>query len=320
MNTQAFAILGAESRRRDRPSWNSVITQQGLSCASELIAASIGIMVAVLVIAPFSMPAGHFGQTGEFKLWFFVICAQTAFWAALVRPLLAWVIADLRDVWPGHRGEILAMTVPCAVLLEGFLVFVTAHSGIHYPLPHHTAKMMVLSELGSAVALIGVLCIALTDAKLAELKNLSAVGIEDLESYAELRDKLRLLVTIEGAIIGVAVLSSGALRNALLASHPHSSEFPSEYVLVYGAFFSLLLALFTLPVYQRLHAVGRGLRDAAFPLEAPEHASWSDWYEDRKRFEELLQLPKATSGGRFAGIVVLTPLVISFLTLLLRSA
>ncbi len=333
MTTQEYAASGWRSAR-DRSHGTEV------SPSSVLTAALVGIAFALAVIlvdAPSPTGTGAFVDTGEYKLWVFVIIAQAALWAALVRPLLACA-RRLWDVWSGDSaGGILRTTVLFAVLVEGFVVVTAVRSGVDYPLPHHRTRILIMSEFGCAVALLGGACIALTDAKLEQLRTRVRMRVRvesrDLAAYLELRDWLRRLVCVEAAIIGVAILSSGALRNAVLAydapnhtlaslarvsilapdahagflAYRASSRFPAQYVLVYGAYFTLLLALLTVPVYGRLQAVGRSICHVAFPLGAPRAAEWGDGYENRKRCEELLGLRTGGSGGLVAGVAVLTP-------------
>jgi hypothetical protein len=233
-----------------------------------------------------------------------------------VRPLLARA-RSLWDVWPGSRRRILQAFLRFVILVELAVVGSSLGSKLQYPLPHHGRKILILSEIGCLVAFLGALCIALVNEKLERFRVNARVTAQDVEDYVCLRDHLRRLVLIEAAIIGAAILSSGVLRKAIIAWHPKTHEFPSQYVLVYGACFSLLLALLSVPVYGRLQSAGPGLRDASFPLEAPDSPRWRDGYQDRKLFEELLGLQTGPNSGVLAAAAVLTPLAVSLLSLLL---
>jgi hypothetical protein len=76
-----------------------------------------------------------------------------------------------------------------------------------------------------------------------------------LADLIQARTKLLALLSAVGALIGAAVLTTGALRNALLAARSPDGKavkYPIEYVLVYGLFFSALLAVIYIPVYLHL--------------------------------------------------------------------
>jgi hypothetical protein len=91
-------------------------------------------------------------------------------------------------------------------------------------------------------------------------------------------------------------------------------------VLLYGAFFTLLLAVLYAPVYRRLLEQGRRLVDAVCPVPEPVSAEWSAAYEKRRKLEELLQLQLTTSASFRAGIAIAAPLGSSIFGLLIGAA
>src|SRR5947207_2597102 len=84
------------------------------------------------------------------------------------------------------------------------------------------------------------------------------------EWYLELRIVLQRVLAVEGAILGAAILATGSLRNSVVVWHHNdATAFPREFVLMYGGFFTLLLALLYAPVYQTLLETGRKLVEGA---------------------------------------------------------
>jgi hypothetical protein len=63
---------------------------------------------------------------------------------------------------------------------------------------------------------------------------------EDAEVIRVLRRYLRTATASLGAIIALAVLATGALRNAVAAAQ--LTALPEAYVLLYGAWFTLIVA------------------------------------------------------------------------------
>ena len=140
-----------------------------------------------------------------------------------------------------------------AAAVLAFILIASIGHQFANPLPGFHTKILLLSVLGAAVALLGVIEITLAYAALDDLFPTSATFDQhDLENLLRLQWQLRRLLLHDGAIIGAAVLSSGALRHALLVYYNtykrHAGfSFPQEYVLLYGTFLSALLALVYAP-------------------------------------------------------------------------
>ena len=292
--------------------------------AVALVGAGFGFGV-LYVDWPFPDDATAFTSTGEYGLWLFLLCAMTALWAVALLPLAV----SLRIVWrfgEGNWGRVIASTVSLAVVLlliaVGSRFVSTSFPEINYPFPTHGAKLMVIAGIGSAIAIVGGLGMALVDA------GLTQVARDDLSSEAArdtaiphlflLREQLERLLAIEGAILGAAILQVAALRNAVLAygetPEAEPTSFPPQYVLIYGAVFSILLALLWTPIYSLLIAAGARLRDAATKRAANE--SWIDWHERRKTFEDLVGLQTTATASFRSGVAILTPLASGLLGLL----
>ena len=88
---------------------------------------------------------------------------------------------------------------------------------------------------------------------------------------------------------------------------------------MYGAYLTLLLALFYAPVYLRLLEAGRANLDAACPLGDPSSAGWTDSYEKRKKLQEYLQLEVTASASFRAGVAIFAPLASALVALLLGT-
>jgi hypothetical protein len=272
---------------------------------------------------PFGAEASPFTATGQYRLWVLIICAQTALWGAASIPIWASIRAYSAH-WPGHKREIATAVGLLALLVLGFVIVSALRSGLRldYPLPHHRWKVGLISVLGSIVALAGAVGVVLVHSALGSVPTRGRSGADQIGDFLRIRADLHRLLTIEGAILGAAILSTGALRNAILA-YGHDANrtysFPPEYVLLYGAYFSAVLALLYAPTYSRLLSVGGQLRDSFFPLQSPRMETWSDWYDKRKRLEELLKL-EVTAGESFrTGVAILTPLASGLVGLLLHA-
>jgi hypothetical protein len=280
--------------------------------------AVVGGAFGVWIISIGGLGPKSFTDTGKFDLWLFLIAVQTALWAlgAGLFLLLLWT-PPLVDVARQARATAWLATAAVAVPVLGFVA--AAGGNLDYPLPGHEAKVKVLSFIGAGIALIGVFALgrvyyALRHERLEATKD-------GIESYLELRAVLERVLAVEGAIIGAAILASGALRNLVIASNSNDqSAFPKEHLLLYGAYFSLVLAVVYAPIYQRLLAAGRRLIDDACPAEDPGSDEWTKAYDKRKKLEELLGLDLSTTASFRAAVAITTPLVASIVGLLLGKS
>lgn len=186
-----------------------------------------------------------------------------------------------------------------------------------YPLADHPTKLRILTGVGFLVALAALVGMWLVEAAIERRR--SGQLMKELVEYLGLRDDLRRFLDTAAAVIGAATLSTGALRGVVVAEVP-GAEFPPEYVLYYGAFFSVLLALAYAPALLACRVAGRQLADTLLPLPETKPESWTDWYTNRGALEALMELDVATSKGVRTGLAVAAPFVGSAVGLLLGTS
>jgi hypothetical protein len=154
----------------------------------------------------------------------------------------------------------------------------------------------------------------------------------------ELRSKLLLFLGFAAFVVLVAVISTSALRRALIAFDPETwtRKFPTSNLLLYGAFFSVLIALLFVPAYLALQAAGRSLVEEVVPLpdatpsgrpsasdpgSTPANGGFPShtWFERRSDLSDLLGLNTSVVGALGAAFAVLTPVAASGLAAFLSS-
>ncbi len=89
-------------------------------------------------------------------------------------------------------------------------------------------------------------------------------------------------------------------------------------MLVYGFFFSILIAAIYLPTHLTLARVGNGIRDAFFPPISPTSPEWEERVAKREKLGNLLELQVGPLGRFKASAAILTPLLGSLIGLLLK--
>ncbi len=120
-------------------------------------------------------------------------------------------------------------------------------------------------------------------------------------------------------MISLGTLAKGASRHAFIAARGNPADFPPEYVLLHGAYFTGLLALVYVPTYTRLVAAGGDILDSVFPVTAPgvELSRLAEWQSNRKSLEELLQLRTGALDNLRASVTILAPLASGTVSVLL---
>ena len=142
-----------------------------------------------------------------------------------------------------------------------------------------------------------------------------------IEIVIDLRTHLQRYITVLGAMVALATLAKGALRQAILATGGNSSDFPAEYVLLQGAYFTALLALVYIPTYSILAEVGSDLVESIYPVTKGD-LDWeqlSKWQGNRKSLEGLLQLEGGAVHNLTASVSILAPVATSVMSVLLGS-
>lgn len=284
-----------------------------------IVLAMVGAAVGFGVVRLGGVGPKKFNGTGEFRLWLFLIATQTAIWAIGAVILLSpRVIDTLGGLWSQGRRAVVATVLAAALPLYGFVLAVALSSFVTDPLPGHRWKLLVLQAIGTAIALLGVAEFALVKVGL----QCQATGgtSADVARYLELRSLLQRVLAVEGAILAVAVLAAGALRNAVIASTHLEGSYPREYIFIVGAYFTLVLALLYGPVYRKLIEVGNANLDAACPAVEPASPEWLATQEKRDALGNYLQLEVTASDSFRAGIAILAPLASALVALLLGTS
>jgi len=281
-----------------------------------LLGAGLGFAILYVDWSSWNADARTLSHSSSFILWASLICAQTALWLLAAVP----IGSTLARHWQGWRRHWLDILIS-SLLLVGIVVAVVVVSALQHEIPQviprSHLKIRSLTGLALIVALAASVSIWLIRGRLVEL--LAGAGKKEIELYMVFRDDLERLLLILGAVVGLAVLASAALRRVVLeyaaSGHPKAS-FPPEYPLLYGLVLSVALALVYLPTYLALLEAGSDLRDRAAPLLAPEDVGFEAAVTKRKTLTDLLGLEVSASTSFRAGVAILSPLLGALVSLL----
>jgi hypothetical protein len=346
-----------------------------IACASA--AAMLAVAFWILWGASGSEGSKAFISTPQFILWVLVLAAQAVVWvlgtfAAVsiirrrARPLFASGALSARTVLQIAVGGLVlfvlaGLTIGSLASKVGLIPEEIGRAGIDRPispLEHANVKMPALVLVGVVAGVIAIGGMWLVSLAFEGIGARNRVHAASLRRFIGLRDDLNTLLAIAGVIVGLAVLSSGALREAVLAANdqafyrdqtvwclrhiegqPKSAaevltklddlkkayptcvqlKFDQEYVLEYGLFFSGLLAIAYTPCFLAVRRAGTRLRDRAYPLLAPGTDGFFERLDERRQLDAFLQTSLSANANFKAAAAILTPLAGSLLSLLIPT-
>jgi hypothetical protein len=276
----------------------------------------------LLVAADHTPDSAEFRDTPRFIVWGMVFTAMTATWPVLFR----FGRDRLREVGPYVRRRRVAWeSVRLAALLLVLAIFwlapQTARDRPDDGLWGHPVRM--------GVAIVGGL-IAATPCLLAVWRVHDALAPDVTERSAAL-DMVKRLVALRGvftaslAALGVlvteATLAAGALRSTLIQWRPATADrFPAELVLLYGGFFTVLLAAAAVPTYGRLHRRATAVVEVLFPpLNPSPDGQWQKRLQERHDLAGYVQADSSFLQSFQATVLVAGPLLTGLLSLLIPT-
>jgi hypothetical protein len=302
---------------------------------TELVLDCTGFFVGLFIMtADYAVPGPwRTAQNWEFlkspkgMVWIFFVAGQFAFWASIIEPLWRWRSRLRVDYGLGQNREFRLKLLAAIVFfaLPGvFLVHIVPDSN----LAHHDLKLMLVNLVAIIVALVAVTGIWYVRAALeATFAGKGSGGRsvrtlqEGVDVLLDLRAYLQRFITLLGAMVALATLAKGALRQAILSTGGDAVSFPTDYVLLQGAYFTGLLALVYIPTYTILAAIGADLIDSAYPVTGSD-LDWdnlSHWQTNRKSLEELLEVGSGAVHNLRASVSILAPAASSVIAVLLGT-
>jgi len=261
-------------------------------------------------------------HSSQFVLWAALICAQTTFWTLAAAP----VFSMLRRNWAGWRsqrwdiiisGLLLVAVAVSIVAVTNYIGPVPGPHPSNQVFPHQHVKIWSITGVALILALGASVSIWLIRGRLDELRT--DATDREIELFIEFRSELERLLGILGAIVGLAVLATAALRQVVLeyVSLGHEkASFPPDYPILYGLILSLVVALVYLPTYLALLKTGSDLRDRAAPLGAPGEPDFEAVIAKRRTLTDLLGLEISASTSFRVSATILSPLFAALISLL----
>ncbi len=191
-----------------------------------------------------------------------------------------------------------------------------------YPAPSHLSALgLVGGRLGSGlVGMFGIVTAIPAAGVMFGLRRVAnsydpGTRGELVDLLLTLRGMLQRLLTATGSVVALVAFSAATwwlLERSLGAQYGSK---PPQYVLIFGAFGSVVLGVVYGPAWTALQRRGRRLCDDMFPLrELKEQAEILSEVTDRQKLEQALGLDRGIVADLQGGVVILAPLLASAVT------
>jgi hypothetical protein len=196
--------------------------------------------------------------------------------------------------------------------------------GVPFPLEHSVLRLTAFTAIGVVGSLpsgAGLWWI------LSQARNLGralehAVPVDPvvLDTFVRYQESAQLFLGMLATSVAAAVAQTSALRQTLLGSKiMQPADYPSEFVLTYGALFALAVAFVYLPTALVLRQTGRLIRDTAArhllaaKTDQPTHdiGRWLDLQDCRARLDTALGLHLSVTARIQVALGLLAPLLAS---------
>jgi hypothetical protein len=309
-----------------------------------------------LLFEPTNEQECAFMQRPETLTWLFIMGVQGAFWGLVLLPLGAAVSRTwsvVRDNQSRKRVLVrLAFQLAIAMLLLA-APFWFSHTAVllsPWPIADFTVRTALIIPVGILTGLIAIAGIALVYDALdhffaeAPMRREGGEGGKipiksQIERLTTLRSDLQRCVLIFGAMIGLAMLAYGRLREAAVALESTALQlagvvttatdaesrakglFPGDGVVLFGAYFTVVLVLVVVGVQAKLLSVGNKLVDEQYPLvddqgNELDKNGLATVLTNRKSLQTALNLELTTKQVFEYGGAILAPFTGSILSIL----
>jgi hypothetical protein len=265
-----------------------------------LAAPVLGLVVGIVIVLTSPM-ADH--KMPLWQVWApLAIALSTVSGVVFSYGLRRW--ADLRAL---HQPRLGRVAGPVAAIVIGGIAGIYGGSlilsGRHFAL--WRGQVLVTIAIVLAVPAAGVM-FGVWDAASSTLP--SASRSEQVALLIALRRVLERMLAAIGPVVALATLQEGVL----IALHASVGSKPTQYILVFGGYGSLLAGLVYVPAWAALRDRGLRLSDELFPMKdldtGQEVLSRAG---DRQKLEQLLGADRNVLADLQTGLAILAPLLAS---------
>jgi hypothetical protein len=267
---------------------------------------------AALAYVPLSSAPLPFRDTATYPVWEFLIatvCGSCPLVWSHGRRALAQLPARRPFIQEalGYGVFAVALIVTSTVVVR----VVYSHGRPIETMPHIQWRFTI-------VYLAVVLAVAPSIMMMSRVRDATRHGNVPAADLVAWRAILQSQLAALGAVIALSTLTTASYRTAILAAYPrHANDFPVAGVLLFGAWFTGILALVYVPSSERLRRHAQALVDGTFPVPDKFDGDWQQQLQRRRDLTSTLRIDETSQNSIQNALIIGGPLITSALTLLI---
>ena len=141
---------------------------------------------------------------------------------------------------------------------------------------------------------------------------------EKISKYVERREDVLRLLLLAAVVLALGTLAGAALRSAVNSDQRYE-YFAEEYIIIYGAVYSLLLFVAYVPVYAKFFTTGVKLRELLCGQPPATAADFKPWKEARDAINDSLGLTLSSAAALGPPLSALLPIMAAWAASLLEA-
>ncbi len=259
----------------------------------------------------------------KIQLWLITIIAQAVLWVGCAVYLYATLVRMTSTTSdPGRHiraASLVVLPLFVLMLLFGFRQILFPSSIPPRELGgYDITNLKVFAGFGEFVAAWTVWEMYVARSIWQFESSLESHASSQIVRYLELREDVLRLLLLAAIVLTLGTLATAAFQNAVNYERG-DGYFPEEYVVIYGALYSLLLSLAYLPVYTTFFASAVKIRNRLCGEEPRTAADFKTWSEARDALSEKLGLTLTGRSALGPALSALLPLVSGWAVHLLHA-
>lgn len=251
-------------------------------------------------------------------IWFFINIFTFSLY--LILGIFSWKKAVSYRKYFG-KEIIFAATITCLLILFPDTFISVLYPDIIPIITDLSLKILIIIITGVlSVGLPTLLIIWSIQIRLREKLTQTHFSNLSIHQYIRLHNELTFTTLALGLMIGLLVLAAASLRKAHLEAHYIAvSDYPIEFVLLYGAYFTFLLMLIYVPVFLSLNAAGHRICQTLFPIHLTNTDTWATQVSNHEKCQKLLYLKLNPLQNWLKQLAILAPILGSIIAALLEN-
>jgi len=257
------------------------------------------------------MSGPPFGAVLQFQVWRLMSAVVTT--VAIVIGLTLWpLVGELRSYLKGCANFAPSLQMGAIVCFGVWLFFPREIFRLDEGWDTQAARgVMVFLVLVCFLMVALPSAIWLTNAvEVFQALKSSSNPLDVASKFKHWKEEAQLLGFLSALGITASTLPLGAWRRLVLAADDRiAKQFPPEWVILFGVYWSLSLAFAYIPVFIVIGESGRAIRDTFISAAPPSMSDFSEWRKKQLEVESFLGIEGGAADTVKLALAVLSPLI-----------